>query len=97
MCCTIQFGRTALHYVARSGKMTLLKYLVGNCQAVITTQDVKGRTPISDATNVGRTNVVDYLKSQVKEQGNKMILMVMESDILPFYKGVRGIIVKYLQ
>ena len=39
-----------------------------------------------------QTNVIYYTKTQ-------LIKMVIEIDIriLPFYKGVRGIIVKYLQ
>ena len=75
--------------------MTVVKYLVEKCQAMITTQDEDGRTPISDADSHRYKNIVHYLKAQVKAQ--MMMRMVMESDILPFYKGVRCIIVKYLQ
>jgi len=86
----IQCGRTALHYAA-DGNMTVVKYLVEECQAVIITQDKDRKTPISCAQRRRYTNIVHYLKAQV------MMKMVRESNKLPFYRGVRGIIVKYLQ
>lgn len=92
MCCAIQIGRTALHYAAISGSMSVLKFLVEQCNAVITTHSKNGHTPISDA--VWYTRIVRYLKAQLKARRMKMI---MESDILPFHTGVRGIIVTYMQ
>jgi len=65
MCCAIQNDGTALHYAAFHGHMTIAQYLVEKCQAIITTQDKDGRTPISDAAEQGHTNIADYLKAHV--------------------------------
>jgi len=95
MCCATQSGCTALHVAAGYGRMAVVKYLVEKCQVVITTHDRKGKSPIVYAKYQGHPNVVDYLKAQVKVR--RMMKMVMESNLLPFYTGVRSIIVKYLQ
>jgi len=68
-----------------------VKYLVEMCQVVITTQDNDNATPISDAAGRGHTKIADYLKAQVMK-----MVMGIEFDILPFYAGVRSIIVKFL-
>jgi len=96
-CCAIQFGCSALHYAAGNGSMTDVKYLVEECQAVISMQDKAGKTPISYAKDGWYKCIVHYLKAQAKIQLMKMMKMVMESNMLPFYTGVRSIIVKYLQ
>ena len=72
--------------------MTVVQYLVDKCQACITTQDKDGDTPISDARKMKYVNILEFLKAHV-------LKMVMDIDqtILPFYKGVRSIIVTYLQ
>lgn len=88
-----QEGRTALHYAVNSGWMPVIKCLVEEWHAVITTQDKNGQTPISTAENGHITRVAQYLRAQLKAQMKKMI---MEINMLPFYKGVRSIIVKYL-
>ena len=76
---------------------SVVEYLVEKCQAVIITQDKDSPTPITDAEQQDYAYIAHYLKAQLKAQVMKMTKMVMESDMLPFYKGVRGIIVKYLQ
>jgi len=91
MCCAIQDGCTVLHRAARYGRMAVVKCLVEECHAVITTQDKGGQTPIDYAKSQGRTSIVHYLKARI------IMKMIMESEMLPFYRGVRGIIVKYLQ
>jgi len=90
-CCTIQYGRTALHYAAIIGHMKIVKCLVEEGQAVITTQDKYGNTPIIFAEHNGHTNVANYLKAQL------MMKVVIQSNVLPFYSGVLSIIAKYLQ
>jgi len=92
MCCAIQDGCTALHFAALCGCMPVVKYLVEKCQAVITTQDKDGNTPINRAEIYEYTNINHYLKAQVLK-----MVMGIDHNILPFYSGVRGIIVKYLQ
>jgi len=91
MCCTIQAGHDALHYAAWYGHMLVVKYLVEKGQAVITTQDEDGNTPVSEAKDNGHTDIADYLIGKVTKK------IVMESNMLPFYLDVRGIILKYLQ
>ena len=86
MHCPIQYGRTALHCAAN---MRIVKCLVEEGRSVITTQDRDGATPISTAEG---TRIAHYLKAQVKK-----MVMGIDMNILPFYGGVRGIIVKYLQ
>jgi len=70
----------------------IVKYLVEKCAAVITTRESDGSTPINDAEDRGYPNIAKYLKAQVM----KMVLGI-DINILPFYKGVRGIIAKYMQ
>jgi len=77
----MQCGDTALHYAAGSGDITLVKYLVEKCQAVI--------TQIRSGANFG---ITDYLKTQLMK-----MVMGIDRTILPFYAGVRGIIIKYMQ
>ena len=82
---------TALHWAAYYGRTKVVKYLVHKCKAVITTQNKKGRTPISDVERQGRTKIAKYLKAHVMKR-----IMGIKFNMLPFYKGVRGIIAKYL-
>ena len=91
MCCAIQDGATALHYAAYDGQMTIVQYLVEKCEAVIATQAHDDTTPISDAQSRGHAKIADYLKGKVLK-----MIMGIEFNMLPFYRGVRGIIVKYL-
>ena len=91
MCCAIQYGHTALHCAARSGLMAMVQCLVERGEAVITTQDKDGDTPISDAEVRGDTEIADYLKAHVMK-----MVMGIDLNILPFYTGVRSIIAKYL-
>jgi len=73
--------------------MKVVKCLVEICYAVITTQDTNLTTPIRSAEMNEHTNIAHYLKAQVMK-----IIMRIEYNIIPFYRGVRGIIiVKYLQ
>jgi len=91
MCCAIQNGHTALGHSVYFGHMTIVKYLVEKGHAVISTQDCKGLTPISAAKSRGRTNIAAYLKAQVMK-----MIMGIDRNIIPFYKGVRGIIAQYM-
>jgi len=84
-------GVTALHYAAYFGKINLVKYLIENGKAVITTQDSEDRTPISDAVKQGHTKIALYLKAQVLK-----MIMGIDLNLLPFFTGVRSIIAKYL-
>jgi len=72
--------------------MAIVKYLVEKCEAVITAQDRLDGTPISHAEEQEHANVAEYLRAKVMK-----MVMGIEPNILPFYTGVRGIIVKYLQ
>jgi len=85
-------GTTALHHAAYRGNTRVVKYLVEKCDAVITTQEENGTTPIMDAERQEYTSIVHYLKAQVLK-----MVMGIDINILPFYTGVRGIIAKYLQ
>jgi len=87
--CTIQRGRTPLQLAASYGKMAIVKCLVEECHAVITTQNM---TPISAAEKRRYTTIAHYLKAQVMK-----MVMGLDSNLLPFYGGVRGIIATYLQ
>jgi len=92
----VQYGYTALHYAAAKGRMTIVKFLVDKCHAVIATQDKDGQTPISDAV-MYYADIADYLTAQVKARIiMKRTKMIMETNMLPFHTGVRTIIVKYL-
>jgi len=51
-----------------------------------------GRTALQLAAYKGHNTIAHYLE----EVALAALVKVLESDILPFYKGVRGIIIKYL-
>jgi len=97
----IQIGSTALMLASQYGsadQMKVVKYLVERGHAAITTKDsIYGQTAIFYAKSRGHTDVVHYLEVLHYLEVQVMIKMVMESNMLPFYTGVRGIIVKYLQ
>ena len=57
-------GWTILHITCVKGKLTQVKHLVENHQALLTMRDNKGRTPLHIAGFVGSVEVIDYLASQ---------------------------------
>jgi len=91
MCYAIQYGRTALHYAVDYRHVAVVQYLVEKCLADLTSQNKNGRTPLNCAEDKMYWIIAHYLKAQL------IVKIVFESNILPFYSGVRGIIVKYLQ
>jgi len=90
-------GWTPLHASAWWGHMATVKYLVEECHTEINTKNSSGDTPISIAKRNGRKDVAEYLERQLLIRRMVKMVMEFELNILPFYAGVRGIIVKYLK
>jgi len=88
-------GRTPLRASACLGYTSIVKHLVEKCNAQIHTKDVYGDTPISAANREGHKEIAMYLAARVMMR-RAVVKMVMESDVVPFCRDVRKIIVKYL-
>ena len=78
-------GRTILHIVCAEGKLTLVKYLVQNYPALLTSRDNQDKTPLHTAGWSDSVDLVEYLISQQcdvfdKDSGGRTILHIACGD-----------------
>jgi ankyrin repeat protein len=65
-----EFGRTPLHFAAKSGKKDAIEFLILNCNADPNLKDDGGQTPLHYAAESGKKDAIEFLISNYNADPN---------------------------